>query len=164
MIGEAIAAVARPPRVWLQASTATIYSHRYDAPNDERGGIIGGTEPDVPDEWRFSIEVARAWEQTLDDAPTPHTRKVKMRTAMVMSPARGGAFHVLLRHIRLGFGRFGDGRQFMSWIHERDFIARCRMAHRARSRRRRGEPRRAGAAAERRVHAHPRARSGERRG
>ena len=37
-IGNAIAACARPPRVWLQASTATIYSHRYDAPNDEADG------------------------------------------------------------------------------------------------------------------------------
>jgi uncharacterized protein len=122
VIGEAIARAWHPPRVWLQASTATIYSHRYDAANDERGGILGGTEPDVPEEWRFSVEVARAWERALDDAPTPHTRKLKMRTAIVMSPARGGAFHALLRHIRLGFGRFGDGRQYMSWIHERDFI------------------------------------------
>ncbi|MFL6246649.1 MAG: TIGR01777 family oxidoreductase [Thermoanaerobaculia bacterium] len=122
VIGEAIASVARPPAVWLQASTATIYSHRYDAPNDERGGIIGGTEPDIPDEWRFSVEVARAWEKALDDAPAPHTRKVKLRTAMVMSAARGGAFHAFLRQVRLGFGRFGDGRQYMSWIHERDFV------------------------------------------
>lgn len=122
VIGEAIASVACPPAVWLQASTATIYSHRYDAANNEHGGIIGGTEPDIPDEWRFSVEVARAWEKALDDAPTPHTRKIKLRTAMVMSAARGGAFHAFLRHIRLGFGRFGDGRQFMSWIHERDFV------------------------------------------
>lgn len=126
VIGEAIARAARPPRLWLQASTATIYAHRYDAPNDEHRGILGGaivsgTEPDVPEEWNFSIEVARAWENALDDAATPHTRKVKMRTAVVMSSARGGAFQAMLRHVRLGFGRFGDGRQFMSWIHERDF-------------------------------------------
>lgn len=127
VIGEAIARAAQPPQVWLQASTATIYAHRYDAPNDEHGGIIGGgiidgTEQNVPEEWNFSIEVARAWERALDDAPTPQTRKVKMRTAIVMSPARGGAFQAMLRHVRLGFGRFGDGRQFMSWIHERDFV------------------------------------------
>ena len=121
VIGEAIARAAKPPRLWLQSSTATIYAHRYDAPNDEHRGILGGSEPDVPEEWNFSIEVARAWEKALDDAPTPHTRKVKMRTAVVMSPARGGAFQAMLRHVRLGFGRFGDGRQFMSWIHERDF-------------------------------------------
>src|SRR5688572_24762945 len=42
LLGQAIAQAARPPRVWLQASTATIYAHRYDAANDERSGILGG--------------------------------------------------------------------------------------------------------------------------
>jgi uncharacterized protein (TIGR01777 family) len=122
VLGLAIARAARPPLVWLQASTATIYGHRYDAANDEHTGVIGGNEVDAPETWRFSINVARAWEEALDEAQTPRTRKVKLRTAMVMSPTRGGAFHAMLRHVRLGFGRFGDGRQFMSWIHERDFI------------------------------------------
>src|SRR2546423_6199452 len=45
VVGEAIARAARPPRVWLQMSTAPIYSHRFDAPNDEESGIIGGAEP-----------------------------------------------------------------------------------------------------------------------
>ncbi|HEY0372891.1 MAG TPA: DUF1731 domain-containing protein [Thermoanaerobaculia bacterium] len=126
VVGEAIARAKRPPLVWLQASTATIYAHRFDAPNDDRTGIIGGDEPDAPEEWRFSIDVARAWERALDEARTPCTRKVKMRMAMVMSAARGGAFHALLRHVRLGFGRFGDGRQYMSWIHERDFTRAVR--------------------------------------
>lgn len=122
VVGEAIARAQQPPKVWLQASTATIYAHRYDAANDEHGGILGGTERDIPEGWHFSNEVARAWEKTLDDAPVPRTRKVKMRTAVVMSAARGGAFQAMLRQIRMGFGRFGDGRQYMSWIHERDFI------------------------------------------
>ena len=122
VVGEAIAIAKHPPRVWLQASTATIYAHTFGPANDEHTGTIGGHEPDVPDSWHFSIEVARAWEQALDDADTPHTRKVKMRAAVVMSPDPGGAFHAILRHIRLGFGRFGDGRQYMSWIHEEDFI------------------------------------------
>jgi uncharacterized protein (TIGR01777 family) len=122
VLGQAIARASNPPRVWLQASTATIYSHRYDAPNDEYTGIIGGSEGNVPDEWRFSIEVAQAWEAAMDDVPTPHTRKVQLRSAMVMSPERGGAFALLRRHVSLGFGRFGDGRQYMSWIHERDFV------------------------------------------
>lgn len=126
VIGKAIARARRPPALWLQASTATIYAHRYDAANDEHTGILGGEEPDVPEEWRFSIDVARAWEQALDEAPTPCTRKVKMRTAMVMSATRGGPFHALLRHVRLGFGRFGDGKQYMSWIHERDFVRAIR--------------------------------------
>jgi len=132
VVGEAIARAERPPRVWLQMSTATIYAHRYDAPNDEATGIIGGAEPDAPAAWRFSIEVAQAWERTLDEAATPHTRKVKMRTSIVMSPERGGPFDLLLRLVRLGLGgRSADGRQYISWIHDQDFVRAIRwlLAH-----------------------------------
>ncbi|MBM3979597.1 MAG: TIGR01777 family protein [Planctomycetes bacterium] len=123
-VGEAIGACARPPRVWLQSGTATIYAHRFDAPNDERTGILGGNEPGAPDTWNFSIRVATAWERALEDAHTPRTRKVAMRAAMTMSPDRGGVFDVLLGLVRrrLG-GRAGDGTQFVSWVHEADFIA-----------------------------------------
>jgi hypothetical protein len=122
VVGEAIAIARNPPRVWLQASTATIYAHTFGQPHDEYTGVIGGQEPDVPEAWHFSIEVAKAWERAVDTANTPRTRRVKMRTAIVLSADRGGAFHAILRHVRLGFGRFGDGRQYMSWVHERDFI------------------------------------------
>jgi hypothetical protein len=83
-------------RAWLQMSTATVYAHRYDAPNDEWTGLLGGQEPAVPDTWRFSIDVARSWERAVEDVATPAMRKVKLRTAMVMSPDRGGVFDVLL--------------------------------------------------------------------
>jgi len=123
VLGEAIARATRPPPVWLQSSTATIYAHRYDAPNDEATGIVGGLEPDAPSAWRFSIEVATAWERAFDEAIAPRTRKVALRTAIVMSPARGGAFDVLLGLVRRGLGgTSGDGRQFVSWIHEDDFV------------------------------------------
>ncbi|MBV9852165.1 MAG: TIGR01777 family oxidoreductase [Armatimonadetes bacterium] len=123
VVGEAIARAASPPRVWLQASTATIYAHRYDAPNDEASGILGGMEPGAPDTWRFSIDVAQAWECALDEAATPQTRKVKLRSAIVMSPGRGSAFDTLLGLVRHGLGgRAGDGRQYVSWIHDRDFV------------------------------------------
>ncbi len=126
-VGEAIAGASRPPRVWLQMSTATIYAHRYDAPNDEATGILGGAEPNAPDTWRFSIDVAQAWERALDEAATPDTRKVKMRAAMVMSPDRGGVFDTLLGLTRRGLGgRSGDGRQYVSWIHEADFVRAVR--------------------------------------
>jgi len=122
-VGAAIRAATNPPPVWLQACTATIYSHRFDAPNDERNGLIGGTEPDAPDSWRFSIEVATAWEKALAAADTPRTRKVVMRSAMTMSPDPGGVFDTLLWLVRRGLGgRAGDGKQFVSWIHEEDFI------------------------------------------
>jgi uncharacterized protein (TIGR01777 family) len=126
-VGEAVAVAAHPPRVWLQASTATIYAHRYDAPNDERSGIVGGDEPNAPSTWRFSIDVARVWERTFDEASTPRTRKVALRSAMTMSPDRGGVFATLVTLVRLGLGgRSGDGRQFVSWIHEHDFVAAVR--------------------------------------
>lgn len=122
-VGEAIAAAQLPPPVWLQASTATIYAHRYDAANDEASGILGGDEPNVPETWRFSIEVAKAWERALDDAPTPSTRKVKMRTAITMSADKGGVFDLLRGLTQRGLGGAqGDGRQYVSWIHGADFV------------------------------------------
>ena len=123
-VGQAIAKASRPPRIWLQASTATIYAHRYDAPNDEFTGIIGGTEPNAPDTWRFSINVAQAWEKSVADAGTlPQTRTVLLRSAMTMSPDQGGVFDVLSGLVRVGLGgRAGNGRQYVSWIHETDFV------------------------------------------
>ncbi|HEY4308012.1 MAG TPA: TIGR01777 family oxidoreductase [Pirellulales bacterium] len=123
VVGEAIGDCRQPPRAWLQMSTATIYAHRYDAANDERTGILGGCEPDAPDTWRFSIDVARAWEEACDAAPTPDTRKLKLRLAMLMNFDRGGTFDLLLRLVRYGLGgRAGSGRQYMSWIHKHDFV------------------------------------------
>lgn len=122
VVGEAIAAAGRPPRVWLQMSTATVYAHRFDAPNDEATGVIGGTEPGAPGYWGYSVDIAKAWEREQESAGTPHTRKVALRAAMVMSPDRGGVFDVLLRLARLGLGGpVGGGAQYVSWIHDRDF-------------------------------------------
>ena len=126
-VGEAIAKASLPPRVWLQASTATIYAHRYDVANDEATGILGGHEPDAPETWRFSIDVARAWEQAFTDVATPLTRKVALRSAMTMSPDPGGIFDTLMSLVRHGVGgRAGDGRQFISWIHHEDFVRAIR--------------------------------------
>ncbi|GAA3775272.1 hypothetical protein GCM10022403_007690 [Streptomyces coacervatus] len=120
---EEIAAAAQPPRVWLQMSTATVYAHRFDAPNDEATGVIGGSEPGVPGYWAYSVEIAKNWERAQEDADTPRTRKVALRSAMVMSPDRGGVLDVLLRLARLGLGGpVAGGAQYVSWIHERDFI------------------------------------------
>jgi uncharacterized protein (TIGR01777 family) len=122
VLGEAITRCQHPPRVWLNASTATIYKHTFDRPMDEATGVIAAT-PEAKD--AFSIEVARAWEQTLNEAHTPATRKVAMRTAMVFAPSEGGVFRVLRRLTRYGLGGpVAGGHQFMSWIHEDDF---CRV-------------------------------------
>jgi uncharacterized protein (TIGR01777 family) len=123
IVGQAIAQANNPPRVWLQASTATLYAHRYDAANDEATGIIGGSEPNAPDTWHFSIDVVKKWERELNAAATPQTRKVLMRSAIVMTPSPGGPFDMLLRLVRFGLGgRFGDGKEYVSWIHDQDFV------------------------------------------
>ncbi len=123
VVGEAIAGAARPPGVWLQASAATIFAHGYDLANGESGGRIGGDEANVPSYWAQMVDVVRRWEQALARAGTPATRKVALRTSLVMSPDRGGAFDVLLGLVRRGLGgRAGDGRQYVSWIHDLDFV------------------------------------------
>ena len=127
-VGAAIQTAKPPPRVWLQAGTATIYAHRFDEANDEFTGVIGGNEMNAPETWRFSIDVAKAWEAGVKEcAPLPSTRTVIMRSAMTMSPDRGGIFAHLLGLVRLGLGgRAGNGRPFVSWIHEFDFVRAVR--------------------------------------
>ncbi|HXH60958.1 MAG TPA: TIGR01777 family oxidoreductase [Fimbriimonadaceae bacterium] len=112
VLGAAIADLARPPRVWVNASTATIYRHAQDRPMDDETGEIGSG---------FSVDVALAWEKAFFGSGTP-TRKVAMRTAMVMGPGSGGPFEAFDRLVRAGMGgRMGDGRQMVSWIHIEDF-------------------------------------------
>jgi uncharacterized protein (TIGR01777 family) len=122
-IGLAIAQASQPPGLWINASTATIYRHALDRPMDEATGELGGGEPGAPSTWRFSIDVATSWEQAFFSASTPATRKIALRSAMVMNPDRGGIFDTLRGLVigRLG-GQAGSGRQFVSWIHELDFV------------------------------------------
>jgi hypothetical protein len=122
VVGAAIAGARNPPKVWLQAGTATVYAHRFDAANDEATGIIGDP-PGVPALWARSIAIGLAWEKALAEAATPRTRKVALRTSLVMGPAQGAVFSVLAGLAKAGVGRQGDGRQYVSWIHEDDFVA-----------------------------------------
>src|SRR5260370_14514302 len=123
LLGEAIRKLRRPPRLWINASTATIYRHSLDQNMDEATVELGGQEANAPDSWRSSIEVATCWTNSLCAANTPPTRKIALRSAMVMSDERGGTFDLLLRLVRFGLGgACGSGKQFISWIHEDDFV------------------------------------------
>jgi uncharacterized protein (TIGR01777 family) len=123
LVGDAIARSSTPAKLWMNASTATIYRHAMDRPMDDVTGEIGGNEPGIPGTWRFSYDVAISWETAFFDAETPHTRKIAMRSAITMSPDRGGAFETLLNLVRVGLGgRSGSGEQFVSWIHDVDFV------------------------------------------
>ena len=118
VLGQAIAACEVPPALWLNSSTATIYKHTFNAAWDESGEIA----PTHEAKDALSIEVAGAWEAAFTNAPTPNTRKVALRSAMVLGGGRNSVFPVLRRLVRLGLGgRMGKGNQFVSWIHETDF-------------------------------------------
>ncbi|OFE15806.1 epimerase [Humibacillus sp. DSM 29435] len=127
LVGAAIARAAQPPKVWLQMSTATIYadsrSRGDDRPHDEADGVIGGEEPGVPLYWEYSVRIARRWEEAQAQAEVPSTRRVALRTAMVMTPDRGGVFDYLSWLARLGLGGpVAGGEQYVSWIHGDDFV------------------------------------------
>jgi len=123
ILGQAVERCANPPRAWLNASTATIYRHSFDRTMDERTGEISLVQLNAPAPWNFSIEVATRWEQAFFECHSPSTRKIALRSAMVMSPDKGGIFDVLLRLARFGLGgAAGSGKQYVSWIHEADFL------------------------------------------
>jgi uncharacterized protein len=119
VLGEAIARCQTPPKVWLNASSATLYRHTLGKPWDETGADFTPT-PTARD--AFSVEVCRAWEDCFNAAVTPRTRKVALRTVMVLGRGRNSVFPVLCRLARFGLGgRMGSGKQFVSWLHEADF-------------------------------------------
>jgi uncharacterized protein (TIGR01777 family) len=114
VLGAAVAACRQPPRVWLNSSTATIYADTAGAlpANTEAAGVIGEG---------FSVEVAKAWEAAFAACSAPATRKVALRTSIVLG-RDGGAFPVLARLARWGLcSPQGSGQQWVSWLHIRDF-------------------------------------------
>jgi uncharacterized protein len=130
LLGKVIAASPTPPRLWMNASTSTFYRHALDRPQDEFTGELGdlpselGTrEPaNLPETWSFSIDVASSWERAFLSIPTPRTRKIRLRSSMVMSPDPGGVFSVLSNLARTGLGgSIGSGHQFVSWMHDLDY-------------------------------------------
>jgi uncharacterized protein (TIGR01777 family) len=123
LLNQVFESLKRAPRLWVNASTATIYRHALDRAMNEAGGELGGDEPGAPDTWNFSIDVAKGWEQAFFSTSTPLTRKIAIRSALTLSPDRGGVFDVLLGLVRHGLGgTHGPGTQFVSWIHEADFV------------------------------------------
>ena len=113
ILGVAVNQCLKPPKVWINAASATIYRHTLDRPMDEATGEHGAG---------FSVDVCQKWEGTFNELCTPHTRKVLLRIAVVLG-ANGQALPPLLRLVALGMGgKQGTGSQMVSWIHEQDFV------------------------------------------
>ena len=112
ILGKAISNCKKPPKVWINSSTATIYKHSEQTPMTELCGIQGDN---------FSENIAKQWENSFFNCKTTSTRKVALRTSIVLGKD-GGAFLPLKRLTQLGLGgKQGNGKQMISWIHELDF-------------------------------------------
>jgi len=121
----AIRSRRRPPRVWLNASAVDIYPHSL-APTPETtiSGYrdTGAMDSTTPESWRFISEVVWRWEETFWTEQVPGTRKVALRTTLMLSPEQGGVFRLLSTLARFGLGgRQGSGEQFVSWMHHADY-------------------------------------------
>jgi uncharacterized protein (TIGR01777 family) len=127
LLHQAFACLANPPRLWMNASTATIYRHSLSKAMDEASGEIGGHElisprRRAPEKWNWTVQLAKDWESAFFGVATPRTRKIALRTSLVFSPAPGSVFATLSHLVRAGLGGTqGNGRQLVSWMHEFDY-------------------------------------------
>lgn len=113
ILGAAVQRAKNPPKVWLNAASATIYRHAEDREMDEDTGEIGTG---------FSVDVCQAWEAVFAGADTPNTRKILLRTGIVLGN-HGGPLRPLKMLATLGAGGYqGNGNQYCSWLHEKDFV------------------------------------------
>ena len=111
LLGKTIRDLAEPPKLWINLSSATIYRHAEDRPQDEETGDIGSG---------FSVDVCNAWETAFNKYDTPKTRKAALRMGIVLGRS-DSVFPRLLSLVKLGLGgKQGNGRQYVSWVHEHD--------------------------------------------
>ncbi|MES2545420.1 MAG: TIGR01777 family oxidoreductase [Bacteroidota bacterium] len=112
ILNQAVLNCKNPPLHWLNSSTSTIYRFSLDKEMDETDGEIGDD---------FSMNVAKSWEKEFFETDTPNTLKTALRTSIVLGK-KGGAFVPLKTLAKMGLGgKQGNGNQFISWIHEKDF-------------------------------------------
>lgn len=122
VIGQAIQQAQKPPPIWIQMSTSSIYTHSFETPHDEETGKIG-EKPEMPRAWKKISELVQDWEKTFNSSKTEKTRKVLARCSVVMGLRKGTAFDILLQLTRWGLGgSIAGGKQIITWIHESDFV------------------------------------------
>ncbi|GGI28145.1 TIGR01777 family oxidoreductase [Pedobacter mendelii] len=111
LLNQVLNKLSNPPKLWINVTSATIYRHAEDKPQDDLTGEIG---------YGFSIDVCRTWEEIFFEPTNPKTRKIALRMGIVMG-RKDGAFPRLLNLVKVGMGgKQGAGEQYVSWIHEQD--------------------------------------------
>ncbi len=113
LLAETLAALDRPPSVFLSGSAIGYYGDTGDEVVDE-------SRPPGTD---FLAQVCVDWEAATAAASDAGIRTALLRTGIVLD-ADGGALGKQLTFFKLGLGgRSGSGRQFWSWITLADQVA-----------------------------------------
>ncbi|MBS1815861.1 MAG: TIGR01777 family oxidoreductase [Acidobacteria bacterium] len=123
VVGEAIRSATRKPKLWMNASAAGIYPHARGESFDEFTTRTGADDLSTPETWRFAADVCKQWEEVFTAEDVPGTRKIALRTTLLLNPNKGSVFDVLIGLVRKGLGGHqGDGRQCISWMHDADYV------------------------------------------
>jgi uncharacterized protein (TIGR01777 family) len=118
LISEAMARLARKPRVFLCASATGIYGDRGDDILDEQSESGGG----------FLAGVCREWEKACEPAVRAGVRVVNLRLGPILARA-GGLLEKMLTPFKMGLGgKVGSGKQYISWIAIDDVIEAMKLA------------------------------------
>jgi hypothetical protein len=105
-LGESLARLESPPKVFLGASAIGYYGDRGEERLDEDSRPGSG----------FLADLCRDWEAAAEPIARRGTRVVNLRFGVVLSP-KGGALAKMLTPFKMGVGgTLGNGRQYMSWI------------------------------------------------
>lgn len=112
VLGLALVQCKNKPKLWINATSATIYRHAEDRAMTEANGVHGSG---------FSVDVCEKWERMFFSFDLPAMRKVAARTGIVFG-TEGSALQPLTRLARMGLGGVhGSGSQMVSWLHQLDF-------------------------------------------
>lgn len=106
LLANTMASLEKKPSVFLSGSAIGFYGAAHDEKFDETSAAGDG----------FLADVCVQWENAAQPAIAAGIRTVFLRTGIVLSP-KGGALKKQLPLFKLGLGgRFGNGRQWQSWI------------------------------------------------
>lgn len=113
-IGQAVDLCKVKPKLWINASGASIYTYNAGHPN---------TEGDTDFAESFIAQVSKEWEDTFYAFTYSDVRQVALRTTLVLGK-EDGAFPTVSRLAKFWLGgKQGSGKQMMSWIHIDDFVS-----------------------------------------
>jgi uncharacterized protein len=118
LLSEAMAKLAKRPRVFLCASATGFYGDRDDEVLDEHSDSGGG----------FLAGVCREWEKATEPAVAAGVRVVNLRFGVILS-RDGGMLAKLLTPFKMGMGgKVGSGKQIISWVAIDDAVGATKLA------------------------------------